>query len=70
MNPPRQKKRTGSRVRTGETNESKRIEKDKLKTNKHRKLYFQNKRGIYRNVKHNKSYRFLKEIETEKFKHE
>lgn len=34
MNPPRQKKRTGSRVRTGETDESKKIEKDKVKTNK------------------------------------
>lgn len=52
MNPPRQKKRTGSRVRTGETDESKKIEKDKVKTNKnkHRKISFQNKRGIYRNV--------------------
>lgn len=34
MNPPRRKKRTGSRVRTGETDESKKIEKDKVKTNK------------------------------------
>lgn len=53
MNPPRQKKRTGSRVRTGETDESKKNRKRQSKnkqTNKHRKISFQNKRGIYRNV--------------------